>query len=363
MPPHSNAESQYLEQQAERMASSWQQQRMYNQQPGRDQAHGGAAAQRARGDMATHQVGSYESEAVVGLSASTVGVPIAHRDHQTTPLTPQWLLQSRHSDSEIQNVQAVPRHSSVDYPVSPYRVGHRHQPAPNVHPTVGQLQPAIQLHPAQAAFAGHRPDQHHLAMVGQQRAATLPPSGKPPQHNFQCGQYSPYHHQQRQQVPLEPLAPSQQPTAPPSSRDFALPSAPTEQEFHGTLPPPHAEFVKPVPETGSVVPPEPFSGVSRSPNPPTPAPDVGSSSTTPASRKESAGEEQGLMKNLSGAIKETFEKVNDDEDDRTESMDSGLQSIPPDPNLRCVVCGRVFKIGQIQNFKRHSETCTGYSSS
>ena len=61
------------------------------------------------------------------------------------------------------------------------------------------------------------------------------------------------------------------------------------------------------------------------------------------------------MRNLMGTIKDTFEEVNEDEE--VGSINSSLQSIPPDPNLECVLCGKVFKIGQIQNFKRHSETC------
>ena len=61
------------------------------------------------------------------------------------------------------------------------------------------------------------------------------------------------------------------------------------------------------------------------------------------------------MRNLMGTIKDTFEEVNEDEE--VGSINSSLQSIPPDPNLECVTCGKVFKIGQIQNFKRHSETC------
>ena len=47
------------------------------------------------------------------------------------------------------------------------------------------------------------------------------------------------------------------------------------------------------------------------------------------------------------------------QDEQARSISSGLQSIPPDPNLECVLCGKVFKIGQIQSFKRHSDTCTG----
>ena len=59
-------------------------------------------------------------------------------------------------------------------------------------------------------------------------------------------------------------------------------------------------------------------------------------------------------------ILDTVAEVNENERvGDTRQIDSGLQSIPQDPNLQCVVCGKIFKIGQIQNFKRHVATCTG----
>jgi hypothetical protein len=83
----------------------------------------------------------------------------------------------------------------------------------------------------------------------------------------------------------------------------------------------------------------------------------------PVPRKDSDAieGEQVLMKDLGAAIQYTVAEVNENERLRdTGSIESGLQSIvPTDPNLQCVTCGKIFKIGQIQNFKRHSDTCTG----
>lgn len=79
------------------------------------------------------------------------------------------------------------------------------------------------------------------------------------------------------------------------------------------------------------------------------------------SRTESElGYDGELMKGLNEAILDTVAEVNENECVRdTGPIVSGLQSLPTDPNLQCVVCGKVFKIGQIQNFKRHVKTCTG----
>ena len=81
----------------------------------------------------------------------------------------------------------------------------------------------------------------------------------------------------------------------------------------------------------------------------------------PMSRKESElGYDGVLMEGLSEAIVDTVAEVNENERvGDTGPIASGLQSLPQDPNLQCVVCGKVFKIGQIQNFKRHVKTCTG----
>lgn len=59
-----------------------------------------------------------------------------------------------------------------------------------------------------------------------------------------------------------------------------------------------------------------------------------------------------LMHQLSENIVETVAEVN--EDKCIEDIDSDL---PQDPNLQCVVCGKIFKIGQIQIFKRHVAAC------
>ena len=45
--------------------------------------------------------------------------------------------------------------------------------------------------------------------------------------------------------------------------------------------------------------------------------------------------------------------------DLTHSNTSQLRAPAQDPNLQCVLCGKIFKIGQMQNFKRHVATCTG----
>ena len=67
-----------------------------------------------------------------------------------------------------------------------------------------------------------------------------------------------------------------------------------------------------------------------------------------------------LMKHLSEDILDTVAEVNEsDHVGDGGKVVSGLQSLPPDPNLQCVACGKYFKIGQIQLYKRHVATCTG----
>ena len=67
-----------------------------------------------------------------------------------------------------------------------------------------------------------------------------------------------------------------------------------------------------------------------------------------------------LMRHLNENILDTVAEVNENERiGDTRQIDSDLESIPQDPNLQCIVCGKIFKIGQIQNFKRHVATCAG----
>ena len=402
MPPHSNAESQYLEQQAERRVNNWQQ--MYQ---GIDRA--GSVA-RPRGAVSaapnTHQVGEFECDAVVGIPASAVSRHVAPRSQQPGAFTSQWPLQSRHSDSEIHSRQAVPRHPPLQYPVSPHRVGrvHNTQPppiSPNLQPVMCGAQGHSQLGPPQSAVppaqlhtpvhvshaqqdlstVGHRAGQPNVQQDMGQRT-NIPPTGHPRQQNPHYAPY-PQHHpqqqqQQQQQAVLRPQEPSTvntaelyQPRGPPHQQQHALPPTshtpllpPPDQPYQGGHTPqfpPQAEFVKAVPETVAVIPSEICHGVSQPPNlaarPCKPSEQGPTSTPAPSgtpSRKDSANKQE-LMRTIMGTIKDTFEEVNEDEE--VGSINSSLQSIPPDPNLECVLCGKVFKIGQIQNFKRHSETC------
>jgi hypothetical protein len=146
MPPHSNAESTYQEQQAERKAHEWQQQQqMYHQQQGM----GGGAASMAptpQGALAvpnTQQMARCEAEAVVGIPPSVAARPITPRSPQ--PHAANWQLQSRHSDSEILARNAGPMHPQpyVNYPTSQSTMpGGQMVPRPvvNVQSTAGQAQ-------------------------------------------------------------------------------------------------------------------------------------------------------------------------------------------------------------------------------
>ena len=94
--------------------------------------------------------------------------------------------------------------------------------------------------------------------------------------------------------------------------------------------------------------------------PPATRPPVVPPSRMPRGNSDVSEDDAVLMHGLSTTIHETVEEVNKNEHVRdTGSLYSGLQSIPQDPNLECVVCGKIFKLGQIQNYKRHVKTCTG----
>lgn len=472
MPPHSNAESQYQEQQAEQRVSNWQHQQQMQQQ--QQQIYLPTGMERTAPTISPQpqaafgvpssqqQAATFERDAVVGLPVSAVSRPIAPRTQQPSH-TSQWPLQSRYSDSEIQSGHTVSGQPRGNYPLSPRRVHNPNVAPPNMQSAMGpggqnqpqnvghpQLQPGQRGHSQPNVYAGYpqqgesqppnvdmgrqplqpnvsavdmtnraehpclnvpqqphmgQPHPHNMNYPGpqgnqlQHPQVNLPPqpyeaavyrgSQMPPRSNAEP-QYleqqqrssnwqqqpmpgaSPYHHQvdvtatnaqapscghlpmitaqshQAQQLP--PPAPQQPP--------YNTPQLPPEQQV-APLPATHgsqyaqAEFVNPVAETAP-----PYPAVARPAGSEQKKPSKPEAGTVPPRKESDANEdEQVLMKNLSGAIKETFEEVNQDE--QAQSISSGLQSIPPDPNLECVLCGKVFKIGQIQNFKRHSETCTG----
>ena len=147
----------------------------------------------------------------------------------------------------------------------------------------------------------------------------------------------------------------------------------TYAQSHATNPPPvSSTFVTPVPEstsnvlqgsTPATLDPVATVGCGAFQKPP----DITASNVAAPSQpilpmtrndsEQSAGGE-GLMRNLNGAIADTVAKVNENEYEGG-AIVSPLQSLPQDPNLQCVVCGKVFKIGEIQKYRRHVETCTG----
>jgi hypothetical protein len=416
MPPHSNAESQYQEQQAGQRVSHWQQQQLSQHQQQHMYQQAPPLSPQPRAVPSCQQA---DTDAVVGIPASAVIRLIVPRSSQhlshTTHLPGP--LQSRHSDSEIQSGRVV--REQQPYPLSPHRtrnpnaqlpstvgevsgmgqnqpqkVGHpqlqpglRGQSQPNVysgHPqqqqggVIGQPQPPnSNMGPAQMVNRGE-PQPHNVGQSphmghpgGNFLARDQPPKHKnvfpPPSQAMEfVGQHDPYHQRPNSQAPSSctPImpVPSARTTNAATDLCFQRQQPLASQPYKTTLPGgarpsqyPQAEFVKPVAET--VLPPQSCPSTNPAVSDFNERSKTGANSVAPRKASDANDEEQGLMENLSTTIKETFKEINEEE--QTPSIQSGLQSLPPDPNLQCVMCGKVFKIGQIQNFKRHSETCTG----
>ncbi|CAI8005759.1 hypothetical protein GBAR_LOCUS4387 [Geodia barretti] len=416
MPPHSNAEFQYQEQQAEQRVSHWQQQQHMYQQTGMERG-GPPLSPQPQAALAVPSCQQADTDAVVGIPASAVIRPIVPRSSQHLSHTTHLpgALQSRHSDSEIQSGRVV-REQQL-YPLSPHRtcnpnaqlpltVGEvsgmgQNQPQKAGHP---QLQPGLRGKSQPNVYSGDPQQQQGGVVMGQPQPpnsdmgpAQMVNRGDPQPHghsphmdlsggNFLArdqppkhqnvfsppsqavefvGQHDPYRQQPNSQAPSSrtPLmpVPSAETTNAATDLCFQRQQPLASQPYKTTLPGgahpsqyPQAEFVKPVAET--VLPPQACPSANPAVIEFNERSETGTTSVAPRKASDANDEEQGLMENLSTTIKATFEEINEEEP--TPSIQSGLQSLPPDPNLQCVMCGKVFKIGQI-NFKRHSETCTG----
>ena len=66
---------------------------------------------------------------------------------------------------------------------------------------------------------------------------------------------------------------------------------------------------------------------------------------------DAAGDGELLLKYLDEEIVDTAAEVN--------NIRSIVLPVPPDPNLHCVFCDKYFGIGEIQQYRRHMETCRG----
>ena len=371
MPPHSNAESQYQEQQAQRQMN-WQHQQQ-QQMISRGTTHvdtfpraqAPAGISHAQQHRTAQQASVYEKEeAVLGIPPSAVVRPIIPRSPNPTHTTSsQWPapVQSRLSTGEIGPLQhAHPTGQAAGgVQLIPGNEVH-HQPQPCIGDPHNQAQSVLQQYPPQQPF-----NTALNTMYGQGGPAPLVPGieghPKPPPHGYQ-------------QVPVSPNLQSQ----PPYGQELPLPSQGVPYRAQHTPGPSPAQAVPlltPVPESTPSV-------------PQTPAPDImpqvtnmggnvhqqpsefGASSGAPISQLkppvsrrnlEQDSDNNGvLMQRLNENIIETVAEVSENERiGDTREIDTSLQSLPRDPNLQCVVCGKVFKIGQIQNFKRHVASCTG----
>ena len=392
MPPHSNAELKYQEQQAQRQMN------LQQQITARGATNVNAFNSTQAPPVIPHaqryptaqqtSASAYENEAaVVGIPASAVGKPIVPRSHNprhTSQLCAP--VQSRNSAGEMGPFQR-------SYPEQAGGVGNGHQ---------------VQPHPPSAECSSHAP----YNQVGQQHSQMEPQLIPNPQ-NMGCGQQPQLHSQvQPEGIPLQQpynTAVNAQGSAPvmqgvegnlyPQTHGYQqaqVPVSPNVQPSCEQPPPFHAQdaqygvqlhpantsptptavpIVVPVPETTPSVPQVPVSDVMGHDmhvggNVLPKAHDIGasgaagSSQLTPSvscTESEPDADDNGvLMHHLSENILDTVAEVNENERvGDTRQIDSGLQSIPQDPNLQCVVCGKIFKIGQIQNFKRHVATCAG----
>lgn len=390
MPPHSNAESRYQEQLAQRHVNEWQQQQQQQlqhqpQQPNMQkhlpqQPHAilhphdrgtPNLSPRSPASQQPHSRAMYEEEPVRGI-------PIAMPSQQS--ITAQLPLHSRHSESEIDRHSTVHsrqpgvgvsrmNHKSVDSALppppmmqrqhlQPVTVGPQHNNMVHRQPVSPQYNQAMQY----AGSQGPSRSPYHSAATTQDSAAMMMS-----QHQ-QHGQQPVSQHMQ----PLQP-SPQQQCVPPPSSHV----SQPGSVQSQGTLSPyspqpspvnvvvPVAEstpFITeaPIPKGGQHVASMSTAGSIFEQPGNIPAPPSPGASPSPMPRKGPADDDEILMHKLSATIHETVVEVNENE--RVEdigSINSGLQSIPPDPNLECVVCQKVFKIGQIQLYKRHVRSCIG----
>ena len=74
--------------------------------------------------------------------------------------------------------------------------------------------------------------------------------------------------------------------------------------------------------------------------------------------KESLDKDVLMMKDLQGDIRSAAANV-EAITKRGGGVSSEGDAIPLDPNLVCPLCDKMFRIGEIQKFRRHVDTCTG----
>lgn len=215
-------------------------------------------------------------------------------------------------------------------------------------------------HPSHPHHIGHVQADPCVVQAGQQQFQ--PPGNVHEPGMSDASQMYPQPHGY-QQPPAMPAAHMQCPA--PNGRHV---DAYSQQYTDNPTPVPSTIVVKAVPESTPSVPQEPApgrvhpgttAGVSVFQQPPVSNVAAPSQTQVSTTRKDSQpSEDEVLMHNLNETIADTVAEVNENEQ-VTDSVATGLQSLPQDPNLECVMCHKVFKIGQIQNYKRHVVTCTG----
>ena len=310
MPPHSNAELQYKEQLAEKQRIAWHQQQLgHVQQVPNITTRVQAVPHVQQQHRAAEQTTMYEAEPVVGILPSAIGHAIVPRSQQ--PHTSQWPLQSRYSDGEIQQALG-PQHTDV-------------------------CQSQMQTHIPQSVESVQQQFLYgHVQSADEQQNLSQPPSEASTYDAGVTGQAISGYLQQNEQTRQPPAASHIQPLPPPPEQLQAI----TYAAQYPTNPP----LVKAVPESTGCIPQQ------------TPS----EQNTDIVCKNSEPNGDEVLMRNLRDDIQDTAAGV--EESDRvgdTGLLASGLPSLPQDPNLVCVVCNKVYKIGQIQHFKRHVKSCTG----
>lgn len=394
MPPHSNAELKYQEQQAQRQMN------LQQQIIGRGATNANTFnttqalpviphAQQYLTAQQTSESAHENEAAVVGIPASAMCKQIVPRSHNPRhPNTSQCRppVQSRNSAGEM-----GPLPPSYPEQAGGIRHGHQVQPHPpsvefssqapynQVGQQHSQMEPQLTPNP-QNMGCGQQPHPHIQEGFPQYPAPPQPfttatnTQGSAPV--VQCAEGNLYplpHGYQQTQVPVSPnLQPSyeQPPADDVQYRAQPPPAIPIPTPMNTDIGVPVAETTPSVPQVpasdmtvhdthmgGNILPTRDVvaSGASGAAGPSQLQPSVS------CTESEQDPDDKGvLMHQLDENILDTVAEVNENERiGDTRQIDSGLQLIPQDPNLQCVVCGKIFKIGQIQNFKRHVATCAG----
>ena len=397
MPPHSNAELKYQEQ---------RQMNLQQQITARGATNANAFNPTQAPPVIPHaqryltaqqtSANAYGNEAsVVGIPASAMSKPIVPRSHDPRHSNTSQVrapVQSRNSAGEMGPLQqSFPEQSGG------IRNGHQVQPHPpsvecsSQAPYINQVgQQHLQMEPQlipnpQNMGYGQQPQPHSQV---QPEGFTPQPAGFPPPQPYitavntqgsapvmQSADSNMYPHGcQQAQVPVSPNVQPSQPSCgqlpPLHAQDVQY--AAQLHPANSSATPTAVSVMVPVAETTPQIPVSDVMGhdMHVGGNILPKAHDIGASGAAGLSQlqpsvscaeSEPDTDDNGvLMHQLNENILDTVAEVNENERvGDTRQIDSGLQSIPQDPNLQCVVCGKIFKIGQIQNFKRHVATCAG----